>query len=111
MKLTVSEMNDLFKKYGIREFNEETAEIEPAYTHNITTSDLCKAIKELEAQIQNEKDQNEPEPWDIYADGDYWGEHPDYPRDDWEFEVRNRETNAGYWDWVSDKVEMNDEDE
>jgi len=30
----------------------------------------------------------------------YWGEHPDAPISDWQFEVANNDTRVGYWDWV-----------
>jgi len=33
------------------------------------------------------------------------GEHPDYPRKDWKYEVTNDDTKLGYWDWVSHKAE------
>ena len=38
--------------------------------------------------------------------GGYWGEHPQYPLCDWRFEVNNNDTRSGYWDWVVDKMEM-----
>lgn len=38
--------------------------------------------------------------------GGLWGEHPDYPRKDWAYEVGNNDTNLGYWDWVSHRLEM-----
>jgi hypothetical protein len=44
----------------------------------------------------------------IFADkfGGWWdGEHPDYPRSDWEYEVANRDTRLGYWDWAYHQVE------
>jgi hypothetical protein len=37
--------------------------------------------------------------------GGYWGEHPDYPVSDWQYEVQNNDTRNGYWDWVSNKIE------
>ena len=30
----------------------------------------------------------------------YWGEHPEFPLEDWKYEVRNDDTRAGYWEWV-----------
>lgn len=32
--------------------------------------------------------------------GGHWGEHPDYPRCDWRYEVANEDTSQGYWPWV-----------
>lgn len=32
--------------------------------------------------------------------GGVWGEHPDYPVEDWQYEVANDETRQSYWDWV-----------
>ncbi|MEI2421068.1 hypothetical protein V6O07_12410, partial [Arthrospira platensis SPKY2] len=34
-----------------------------------------------------------------------WGEHPDYPREDWKHEVANDETVNGYWTWVTLRIE------
>lgn len=32
-------------------------------------------------------------------------EHPDFPRDDWRYEVGNNDTVLGYWEWVEHQVE------
>lgn len=37
-----------------------------------------------------------------------WGEHPDYPVKDWQYEVGNDETRAGYWEWVASEMELPD---
>ena len=29
-----------------------------------------------------------------------WGEHPDYDRERWAYEVMNGDTQVGYWEWV-----------
>lgn len=34
-----------------------------------------------------------------------WGEHPDCPRKDWQYEVANNDTNLGYWDWTANRIE------
>ncbi|MBZ9574578.1 hypothetical protein [Modicisalibacter sp. MOD 31.J] len=34
-----------------------------------------------------------------------WGEHPDYPADDWRYEVGNDDTRQGYWEWVASSIE------
>ncbi len=34
------------------------------------------------------------------AGGDYWASHEKYPREDWQLEVANGDTQRGYWDWV-----------
>ena len=31
----------------------------------------------------------------------YWGEHPDFPVADWQYEVANNDTRASYWEWVA----------
>ena len=36
----------------------------------------------------------------------YWNEHPDFPSADWRYEVADRETRQGYWEWVKDKIEQ-----
>jgi len=34
------------------------------------------------------------------GDLDYWATAPDFPVDDWKYEVANDETRRAYWDWV-----------
>lgn len=34
-----------------------------------------------------------------------WGEHPDYPREDWQHEVADGDTLSGYWAWVVSSIE------
>ena len=31
---------------------------------------------------------------------DVWAEDPDYPVEQWKYEVENDDTRRGYWDWV-----------
>ena len=38
--------------------------------------------------------------------GGIWGEHPDYPREDWGTEAKNSDTRRGYWDWVANQIEI-----
>lgn len=38
------------------------------------------------------------------------GEHPDYPRGDWEVEVSNGDTQRSYWDWVQASIERDTQD-
>lgn len=38
--------------------------------------------------------------------GGAWGCHPDYSVADWQYEVANGDTRAGYWEWVSGKLEV-----
>lgn len=42
---------------------------------------------------------------DIDEFGGTWGEHPEYPVSDWQYEVANGYTRSGYWDWVSINIE------
>lgn len=35
-----------------------------------------------------------------------WDIHPDYPREDWQSEVEDGDTVAGYVDWVSSQLEQ-----
>jgi hypothetical protein len=38
---------------------------------------------------------------------DYWqDEDPDYPCDDWKYEVANDDTRLGYWEWVAARGEV-----
>lgn len=34
-------------------------------------------------------------------------EHPDYPKQDWKYEVTNGDTKLGYAEWVEHKIELN----
>jgi hypothetical protein len=45
------------------------------------------------------------------GDRGVWGEHPDWPRQDWQYEVANEDTNLGYWDWVLAKLDVADHEE
>jgi hypothetical protein len=36
--------------------------------------------------------------------GGTWGEHPDYPIADWQYQVANEHTRKGYWEWISDQI-------
>ena len=37
--------------------------------------------------------------------GGNWEQHPDYPVEDWQYEVGNDDTRLGYWEWVSHRIE------
>ena len=37
--------------------------------------------------------------------GGTWGNHSNYPVEDWGYEVSNDETRLGYWEWVAAKIE------
>ena len=41
----------------------------------------------------------------------YWGEHPEYPLDNWKDEVHNDDTRSGYWEWVVQGIEGIEEQE
>lgn len=40
--------------------------------------------------------------------GDGWGRHPTYTREDWMLDVQNEDTVAGYWDWVYNSLQNED---
>lgn len=44
---------------------------------------------------------------DVLAEqhGGAWGEHPEHPVSDWQYEVANGDCRRGYWDWVSARIE------
>lgn len=48
---TIGEMSDLYKRYKIKEFNEETGKFELAHTHNMLTQNLCKIISYYEKHL------------------------------------------------------------
>lgn len=35
-----------------------------------------------------------------------WGEHPDFPVQDWRYQVINNETRIGYLEWVAAELEF-----
>lgn len=44
-------------------------------------------------------------------DANYWGEHEKWPRSDWQTEVENGDTLAGYWQWVETQLALTADDE
>ncbi len=40
--------------------------------------------------------------------GGIWGAHPEFPVSDWQTEVENDDTRLGYWEWVSNEIEINE---
>lgn len=48
---------------------------------------------------------------EVFGDNaDFWGQAPDYPLEDWQYEVANDDTRLGYWDWVLCQKEQADEE-
>lgn len=45
------------------------------------------------------------------ATAGHWGEHPDHPVSDWQYEVSNDDTRLGYWAWVANQIEWDELDE
>ena len=41
----------------------------------------------------------------------HWDEHPDYPVEDWKYEVANDDTRRGYREWVESQIEQAEEDQ
>lgn len=37
-----------------------------------------------------------------------WGEHPDYPVQDWQSQVADDDTRLGYWQWVANEKQFAD---
>jgi len=48
---------------------------------------------------------------DFFAKNGVWADYPDYPREDWKYEVANGDTNQGYWEWVKHQAETRAGDE
>jgi len=40
----------------------------------------------------------------------HWGNHPDFPVEDWQYEVANNDTRLGYQDWLESRLELESED-
>ena len=38
---------------------------------------------------------------------EYWSEDPDFPLDDWKYEVKDDSTRLGYWEWVAQRKGLN----
>jgi hypothetical protein len=36
--------------------------------------------------------------------GGVWSEHPDFPSEDWRYQVQSGDTRLGYWDWVAENL-------
>jgi hypothetical protein len=41
--------------------------------------------------------------------GGHWAQHPEYSLSDWKWAVTNEDTRLGYWAWVADNLDA-DED-
>ena len=41
----------------------------------------------------------------IIAKYGYWGEHPDYPAEDWRHLISSCDSRLGYWDWVRQQLQ------
>ncbi|TAN06802.1 MAG: hypothetical protein EPN36_03475 [Rhodanobacteraceae bacterium] len=41
-----------------------------------------------------------------YDTDEGWGEHPEFPMEDWKFEVGEGNTRLGYWAWVEGQLDM-----
>ena len=44
----------------------------------------------------------------LAAEYGYWKEHPTFPLEDWQYEIKNDETRRGYWEWVVGQLEATD---
>ena len=47
--------------------------------------------------------------YEHHPGGSVWDEDPDYPVDDWQHEVANDDTRLGYWPWVEDQKEAEED--
>ncbi len=43
--------------------------------------------------------------------GGAWGEHPDFPVEDWQQEVAADDTRKGYWEWVKANIEASEDED
>lgn len=59
---------------------------------NATVADVCLTVEELAERHKG-------------ADG-AWGQHPDFPRSDWQQAVAEDDTLQGYWQWVGSQLEQ-----
>jgi len=52
-----------------------------------------------------------PDPIHALADkhGGTWGAHPDYPVENWTYEIGYGDTRLGYWEWVDVKLQAAEE--
>ncbi len=39
-----------------------------------------------------------------------WGSHPRHPVEDWQAEVADDETRLGYWDWLEQRIAIDQDD-
>ena len=61
--------------------------------------DEKKAILDVALNLANLSDQAIRYAIGLLTD-DTYSEHPEYHREDWAYEVWNRDTQLGYWQWV-----------
>jgi hypothetical protein len=40
----------------------------------------------------------------------HWGQHPDFPVSEWQWEVAGDLTRLGYWEWVVNQIDRTQDD-
>ena len=68
---------------------------------------LARLIEAGEERVLESDDRIEKSTRDLARRyGGIRGEHPGYPRADWEYEVAVKDTVKGYWEWVEGQIEQ-----
>jgi hypothetical protein len=73
-------------------------------TYEIITQALAAAVSEATEPLLARISELESTYYLMELNGGSWGEHPDYPVVDWQYEVANGDTRQGYWDWVENEL-------
>jgi len=73
--------------------------------------DFIAALRSEAADVTLPKSERPLTPAQLMSQFGEWGEHPKFPRSDWQYEVANGDTQRGYWDFVAAKLDETKLDE
>jgi hypothetical protein len=67
--------------------------------------DFIAALRSEAADVALPRSERSLTPTQLRSQFGEWGQHPEFPRSDWQYEVGNGDTQRGYWDFVAAKLD------
>lgn len=124
-KFYIEFVGSLPVRWGIEleAINEEQAKADairslPEFSHDWSIGDGNEqviepeivSVADLGGEVVKDRDLGRLELETKYtSDGTHWVSHPAYVRDDWVKDVQNGDCEDGYWDWVYNSLQNEDE--